>query len=104
MSHIMAIHARWMPAEPFAHILITKAVMRHSSIKDASLNLQSGQEMPGQIRLTHGECLAGDRAGCVTQDVGNQGFELSSPERMAAGGQVGHAINTTVELQDYRRW
>lgn len=27
-----------MPTEPFAHILITKAVMRHLSIKNASLN------------------------------------------------------------------
>ena len=49
--------------------------------------------MPRKIWLTHGECLAGERAGSVTQDMSNQGFELSSPERMAAGGQVGHAIN-----------
>jgi hypothetical protein len=35
--------------------------------------------------------------------VSNQGFELSSPERMAAGGQVGHAINTIFEVQDYSR-
>ncbi len=99
----MAVNAKCRPAESFAHMLFSKTVMRQSFCKNTNLNAQNGQETSGNIRLRQRDCMVGDGVGPVTQDVSNQGFELSSPERMAAGGQVGHAINTIFEVQDYSR-